>query len=211
MALGYDEDTTGVFLQHTSTPMQHTFTLVQLTPWSIEAALCGDYTEIIQKEVRMKIRVESVATIEETELVIYCQEENEDIRGLVHHLMERERLQGKGITEIKEGQKKLIGIKDGKHYLIAPVDVYYFESVENKVFIYLKTSVYESKLRLYELEELLEDVGFVRVTKSTILNLAKIKSFSAVFYGKFEVTMENGERTMISRQYVPQVKKRLGL
>lgn len=52
---------------------------------------------------------------------------------------------------------------------------------------------------------------FFRVSKSVILNLSKVKSFSPSFNGRFEAVMKNGERIMISRQYVPLLKTKLGI
>ena len=48
-------------------------------------------------------------------------------------------------------------------------------------------------------------------TKSMILNLAKVERFAPSFSGRFEAILQNGEKVVISRQYVPAVKKRLGL
>ena len=46
---------------------------------------------------------------------------------------------------------------------------------------------------------------------SGILNLDKIKSLSPAFGGRFEALLKNGEKTVISRQYVGVLKKKLGL
>ncbi|MCW1941557.1 LytTR family transcriptional regulator [Bacillus anthracis] len=46
-----------------------------------------------------------------------------------------------------------------------------------------------------------------RATKSTILNIAKITSVHPSFSGRFEAMLDNGERVVISRQYVPVLKK----
>jgi DNA-binding LytR/AlgR family response regulator len=115
------------------------------------------------------------------------------------------------IAELKTEQKKLTGIKDGIITMIDTKNVYYFEGVDNKVFIYCKQSVYESKLKLYEIEETYENSDFFRASKSIILNITKIKSISPAFSGRFEALLFNGEKVVISRQYVPELRKRLGL
>jgi DNA-binding LytR/AlgR family response regulator len=94
---------------------------------------------------------------------------------------------------------------------VAPKDVFYFEAVDNKVFLYLEKEVYETKLKLYELEERFVGTDFLRVSKSVIMNLAKVKTLSPAFNGRFEATMKNGEKVIVSRQYVPVLKDKLGL
>ena len=71
--------------------------------------------------------------------------------------------------------------------------------------------VYEVREKLYTLEKLLTGTAFMRASKSTILNLDKVKSLSPAFGGRFEAVLDNGEKTIISRQYVSVLKERLGL
>lgn len=44
-----------------------------------------------------------------------------------------------------------------------------------------------------------------------ILNISKIRSVSPSINGRFEAKLTNGETVIISRQYVPNLKKRLGM
>ena len=44
-----------------------------------------------------------------------------------------------------------------------------------------------------------------------ILNLAKVSRFRPAVSGRFEAILQNGEKVMISRQYVPVIRKQLGL
>ena len=71
--------------------------------------------------------------------------------------------------------------------------------------------MYETDLKLYELEEKLEESGFFRAGKSCIINLKYIKSLRADFDRRIKVRMENGEQLIVSRQYAETLKKRLGV
>ena len=62
-----------------------------------------------------------------------------------------------------------------------------------------------------ELEESLANSDMLRISKSVMLNLSKIKSLSPALNGRFEAILDNGERVIISRQYVAGLKKRLGI
>lgn len=90
-------------------------------------------------------------------------------------------------------------------------DVYYFEANENKVFAYYHSDVYEAKYKLYELEELFGPLDFLRCSKSMIVNMEKIEYLSPLFSGKLEAHLKNGEKIIISRQYVRSLKVKLGI
>jgi Response regulator of the LytR/AlgR family len=145
----------------------------------------------------MKIIIEDVSPGEEEQIIIRCNSLSDTTLKL--------------ISELKMGQKKITGYQDGKITMIDPKTVYYFEGVDKKVFVYCKQAVYETKLKLYEIESDYEHTDFFRASKSVILNISKIKSLSPAFSGRFEALLLNGEKVVISRQYVPEFKHKLGL
>lgn len=145
----------------------------------------------------MKIIIEDIGPDEEEAVIIRCREVDESILQLVNGLkLKKEKL------AVRQGEKIL---------QIEPGDVYYFEAVDNRVFLYSEKNVYETRMKLYELERRFAGTDFFRVSKSVILNLARVKNFSPGFNGRFEALMQNGERVGISRQYVPLLKSKLGL
>jgi len=110
-----------------------------------------------------------------------------------------------------KAQDTLIAYDGNEIHRLRPDGIYYIDTVDNKTFIYLKDKVYESKQKLYELENSLANSDFLRVSKSVILNLRKIKSLSPALSGRFEALLDNGEKVIISRQYMGDLKKRLGI
>ncbi len=145
----------------------------------------------------MKITIEKIPPGSEPEIIVRSSDIDDSLMQFIY--------------SINSPSKKLIGIADLRMHILEAKDVFYFESVDNKVFIYCQDKVFESKLKLYEIEEEYDNLGFFRASKSIILNMAKIESVKAVFYGRFEASLQNGEKVLISRQYVPVLKKRLGL
>ena len=123
--------------------------------------------------------------------------------------MDEQRL--KRVYPLRAGREKLTVSRQERLFRILPSAVYYFEAVDNRVFAYLEKEVYETKLKLYELEERLAGTDFFRASKSTVINLAKVESLSPAFNGRFEAAMKNGEKLIVSRQYVPVLKEKLGL
>ncbi|MCM1466001.1 MAG: LytTR family transcriptional regulator [Bacteroidales bacterium] len=110
---------------------------------------------------------------------------------------------------MKSRQGQLTGIIEGAQYEIAVSDVFYMEGVDNKVFIYCAKQVYETHQKLYELEEALKEKYFLRVSKSVLLNLMKIESIKPSLNGRFTAVFQNGEQVIVSRKYVPELKKAL--
>lgn len=143
----------------------------------------------------MEIRVLKVAGSEPEELEIRCHEETEEVKEIV--------------TFVKSRQGQLTGVIQGKQYEIPVTDVYYVEAVDNAVFIYGPRQVYEAKQKLYELEGVLQGKHFLRVSKCLILNLMKIKSIQPAMNGRYSAILKSDEEIIISRKYVPQLKKAL--
>jgi DNA-binding LytR/AlgR family response regulator len=100
---------------------------------------------------------------------------------------------------------------DDQSFMLPVGDVFYAESVDLKTFVYSEKTVYRSRLRLYELEEVLSDDDFLRISKQVIVNVKKIKSVAPAGSSRFLATLTNGEKVIISRQYVPALKERFGL
>lgn len=144
-----------------------------------------------------KVTITQIDKREEQEVVVRCH----DINGEVVSIVEK----------LKNGDSILLGIKDGKTFQINVKDIFYIESVDNKTYIYLQKDVFETKLKLYELEKKLKGTKLFRCSKSMILNIAKIRSVSPSVNSRLEASLINGEKVIISRQYVGTLKKILGM
>ncbi|PZD94766.1 LytTR family transcriptional regulator [Paenibacillus sambharensis] len=145
----------------------------------------------------MKIFIEIIDYSEEEEIRIRCHQADEEVHELVN--------------KIKTETLIILGYHEDKISRIKLSDIYYFEAVDGKVFAYCKNNVHEVKQKLYELEELCREKHCFRASKSTILNIAKISSIQPSISGRFQALLDNGEKVVISRQYVPMLKHILGL
>ena len=134
----------------------------------------------------MKITIINPSPDEEEEIIIKCRVLTDDINHL--------------ICKLKNGDRKITGYDAKGITLLALPDIFYFEATDNKVFAYGQKNVYE-----------VVSFPFMRASKSMILNLDKIRHLSPAFGGRFEALLENEEKVIISRQYVPVLKERLGL
>lgn len=98
---------------------------------------------------------------------------------------------------------------DGNICFVRVSDIFYFESVEKQVFIYTKEKVYRAELQLYQYAEKLYSFGFEQISKSCVLNLNTLVSVKPIFNSKMEAILENGERVIISRNFITTIKRRL--
>lgn len=145
----------------------------------------------------MKITIEEPKPNTEEEIIIRCKNLTPEVMKL--------------ISSLKEDKSKITGYEGENITPLFLKDIYYFESVDNKVFAYTKEKVYEVKLKLYEIEETYDCTDMLRISKSTIINLSKIAHLTPRLNGKFESVMKNGETIIISRQYVTILKEKLGI
>ena len=115
----------------------------------------------------MKIIIEQIGQEEEEQILIRCRNVDDSIVTLAKEL---------------ERRREKLTVREGERIVqVDPSEVYYFEAVDNKVFLYTKEKVYETKWKLYELEEQFGHANYIRVSKSVILNLTKVESFHPEF------------------------------
>ena len=111
------------------------------------------------------------------------------------------------LSDYIEGKKrKIIGYGTKKEmYSIQLEDILYFEAVGDLVFAYTGDQVYEIKMRLYQVEETVQQSGILRASKSFLVNVRKIEKVRSVLNGRFMAVMENGEEVLITRHYAREV------
>ena len=63
----------------------------------------------------------------------------------------------------------------------------------------------------YELEQLLDEKTFVRISKSEIINLHFVRRLDLGITGTIGMQLKNGETAYVSRRYVNHIKSILGL
>lgn len=101
--------------------------------------------------------------------------------------------------------------RDGESYILDVAKIVYIESVDRKTFVYTQRDCFESKLKLYEIEQQLCKGGFLRISKASLVNLKYVRSMRAELDRKIRLTLETGEQIIVSRQYAEELKHRLGV
>ncbi len=145
----------------------------------------------------MKISIQESPEFSETEVIVKCKEATPQVLKMV--------------ATLRAFDQKLTGYLEGQTFLLEADSVLYADTVDKRTFLYTADGVYETPLRLYELEERLQARDFFRATKSSVINFNQIRSMRPDFGGRMQLTMMNGEKLPVSRQYMSAIKEKLGL
>lgn len=90
--------------------------------------------------------------------------------------------------------------------------VTYLESFGESIYLHLENQPTEIiKQPLYQLEEKLKTYDFVRIGKSYIVNLSKIRYIRTGFNAKLDLELINGDHLEVSRSFVKAFKNALGI
>ncbi|WP_026529243.1 LytTR family DNA-binding domain-containing protein [Butyrivibrio sp. VCD2006] len=147
----------------------------------------------------MKITIETPLPGEEDEIIIRMAELDDEVL--------------KTIRRLKDGvSKETMAVYADESIRMVPTrDILYFDATDNHVFAYTKNDCFDTRKKLFEIEELLSESSFLRISKNAIVNIKTIDHLSPEFNGRFIASLKNGEDIIISRGYVPALKKKLGI
>lgn len=143
----------------------------------------------------MKLQIEQIPTLEETEILIKCKEIDSKINKISNY--------------IRTSYITLIGKIDGEQFIINLDDVFYFEAVENKVFAYVEKDVFEVNYKIQELVDMLKRTSFIQTARTIILNINKIEKVSTLVNGRISAVLVNGEKMIITRVFSHSFKNKL--
>lgn len=123
--------------------------------------LCG-----MHKEIDMKIRIEIDESVTEDEVIIRSSSLNDQVAAIQ-----------KAVSDVVNVSQKFPFYKGNTEYYLTLHEILFFETDETGIVAHTKTDMYQTRYKLYELEDMLPGV-FMRVSKSTILNTNHIYSIS---------------------------------
>ena len=115
------------------------------------------------------------------------------------------------IASLQLFDKQITVIQNDELFILDVSKIIYVESVDRKTFVYTSDDCFETKLKLYEIEERLCNCGFLRTGRAALVQLKYIRSLKTELNRKLRLTLENGEQLIVSRQYADELKRRLGV
>ncbi len=146
----------------------------------------------------MRIRIEIDEECTEEEVLIRCQEVNEEVLLLEKSLRKAE----------KEFQSILL-YRDKTEYYYPVRKICFFETEGDAVYAHTEKESFLTEMKLYELMDFLPD-SFARISKSTIVNTRFIYSITRNVTASSEVKLINTHKQVfVSRKYYKQLREKL--
>ena len=137
--------------------------------------------------------------IPECHVEIRCRQADREVEGILQALI---------LTETTVACQP----EAGEETRFIPISqVLYFESVDDRTYLYTADSVYSCDLRLYQIAEKLDQVGFARISKSAVANLHHMYAIRREKKRTLTAEMSNGEYVQVSRTYLQEIQRKLGV
>ena len=105
------------------------------------------------------------------------------------------------LERLRDTLKYIEGTYEDKKVTIALTDIFYIETVDRKTFAYTKDMCVEVKEALRDILEEYSKIGFVRISKSAIVNIYKIKKLQGDINMRVIIFLKNDEKLMMNRSY----------
>lgn len=145
----------------------------------------------------MKVRVDISPEYKEPYAVIHTDAVTEEIQRMVDAFGASET----PITALQNEEDIII---------LRPADIYMVRVESGDTIIYGEKNTYRSRKRLYELASQLGK-GFMQISKTTLINLSYMDHIEPGFSGTLLLKLKNGSKDYVSRTYLREFKKYLGL
>ncbi|KAA8810882.1 LytTR family DNA-binding domain-containing protein [Lactobacillus crispatus] len=145
----------------------------------------------------MKVKLNIDPSQKEAELIINAPNLTPEVKQLYQLLQERQ-----------SNLEQIEAEKENVSYYLNLSDILFFETDSKVVMAHTNRNAYQVKYKLYELEDLLGG-NFMRVAKSTILNLDKVYSVTRSI-SNCQIKFEESYKTVyVSRHYYRDLRNRL--
>jgi DNA-binding LytR/AlgR family response regulator len=118
----------------------------------------------------------------------------------------------KQVARERAGPLRRLAARRGKRIVIVPLREVIRVEIEDKlVFAVTASDRLLIEKSIGELETLLEPAGFLRISRSELVNLETVKELVPWFSGTWRVKLTNGEERDVSRERARQLKEAMGV
>ncbi|MCR5490350.1 MAG: LytTR family transcriptional regulator [Saccharofermentans sp.] len=145
----------------------------------------------------MKVNIDISAEYREPFAVIHTDKVTEEIQRMIDIFSNSET----PVTALQNEEDIVV---------LQPKDIYMVRVENGDTVIYGAKQKYRSRKRLYELASQLGK-QFMQISKTTLINLSYMDSIEPGFSGTLLLKLKNGDKDYVSRRYLPEFKKYLGL
>jgi two-component system, LytTR family, response regulator len=117
------------------------------------------------------------------------------------------------LEELKAGPQyleRLVVKTEGRVFFLSVNDIHCIEAEGNYVRVYNGAKTYLLRETISGLESQLNPKTFLRIHRSSIVRIDKIKELQPWFHGEYHVIMENGKQLTLSRNYRSNLQDAVG-
>jgi two-component system LytT family response regulator len=109
-------------------------------------------------------------------------------------------------TMATNAPRRIVAARNGKHHFIDQTDIDSLEADRNYVNIRVGEETFTIRWTMLQAEATLEPGRFLRVHRSVILNLDKVREMERGLHGVYVITLTNGQRFTSGRMYRPHIQ-----
>ena len=113
------------------------------------------------------------------------------------------------LDRLRDTLRYIEGNVDDKKVTVAVTDIFYFETVDRKIFAYTRDMCIEVKEALRDIIEEYSKLGFVRISKSSVVNIYKIKKLQGDLNMRVIIYLKNDEKLIMNRSYKKELYDKL--
>ena len=111
------------------------------------------------------------------------------------------------INRLEKADIRFSGRIDERTVSVSLSDIYYIENVERRLFLYTRGEVYRFDGSMTDIEKLTAGTEMVRISRTCIMNTAYLREIRQIRNSHLEAVMDNGEKLIVSRKYLPDIKR----
>jgi two-component system LytT family response regulator len=117
------------------------------------------------------------------------------------------------LTDLKEGAKtpdRLAVKSHGRILLLKLDEIDWIEAADNYVNLHVRNESHLMRETMTSLETRLDPRKFIRISRSAMVNVERIKEMQPLFHGDYVVILQNGTRLTLSRNHRAKLDQLLG-
>ncbi len=159
--------------------------------------------DYLLKPVNLERLAESIARVEESQ-----QHSNKSRLMSAYHEIEDNSETRTSVFKTKADEQKLV-VQDGRNaiQLVPYQDIQWIDAAGDYMCVHTGEETYVMRARLKSLTDELPDF-FMRIHKSTIVNLTQINQLQPLSNSEYSVILQNGKTLKVSRTYSKELRQR---
>jgi two-component system LytT family response regulator len=126
--------------------------------------------------------------------------QNDEIQQKLHGLLD-------DLKAVSKYPERLAVKSNGRIVFLRLTDIDLVEAADNYVKLCVGKETHMLRETMTALEEKLPPDRFVRISRSTIVNIESVKELHPMFHGEYMVTLRNGMRVTLTRSYREQLRQ----